>query len=455
MINENVLQLITAAVDGELTPLEVQRLRRVLDTSPQARKVYARLKADRARLQALPHVAPPADLHSRVMARVAAVTPAPARLAKSRTRTTASTPASPAPAPRKSLIARKWVPAAIAASLLLGVSFGSFLFFNQQGGKALARNPNRPPLATKAGAGDPEWAKWLPAESDPRPSVPVSRDHPGLPKNQLAVRPDTSAERLPIPQESVALAPEPRSVQRDLLGHAPLPETRFETADIRIPFLKPLREFEREDTRQHFAHELGRDPAFRVDLFARNPARAVELFRDAAKSTGVSVFADANALSQLQKRTTNAVVIYTESLTADELAALFGKLNAEDAKVSPHVFDVLHATPVSHLDTSDLRTTLGFDPGLFKRVALNEKLDRNPDPNKPISAGTADQIVKSVTTGQGKPGDKTAVLLNWNLVAGRQIAQGNSAELKQFRAKRGDRKPDAVPVIIVIRPGNG
>jgi hypothetical protein len=219
-----------------------------------------------------------------------------------------------------------------------------------------------------------------------------------------------------------------------------------------LPFLKPLAAFAGEEAQEQLAKELSRDPAYRIDLFSRNPLRAVELLRDASKAAGVNLHVDGNTIAALQKRTVNATVVYTESLTPQELATLFAKLSAEDAKVSPHAFDSLHATAVSQVDSTDLRSTLGFDPGLFKRPAV-EKTDRTSDPNKPLSSGTADQIVKSVLTGQGKPVERSAVLLSWNLAPGRPIGQANSAELKQFVAKRGERKAGMVPVMIVIRPG--
>src|SRR5262249_57095856 len=95
MIADDLLQLMTAAIDGELTPAEAQRLRRVLADSAEARIVFAKLKADSHRLHTLPRVAPPADLHKRVMARVAAVTPPPARLPPSEPK--AEPKAQPAP----------------------------------------------------------------------------------------------------------------------------------------------------------------------------------------------------------------------------------------------------------------------------------------------------------------------------------------------------------------------
>jgi len=455
MITDDLLQLITASVDGELSAVESRRLSRLLNTCEEARAIHARFKADSNKLHALPRLAPPADLQNRVMARIAALTPVPARLSKLQPRPTSQPKAEPArhaqPYSRKS---QSWIPIAIAASLLLGVTASSFLFFNQQQPRnSFARNPNRPPPATLKGATDPEWAKWLPVETDPRPSVPVHRDN---------LLPDVTIARLdfpsvPVTPDAVALAPDPRSVRPDLMGARLLPETRFDLVEIRIPFLKPVSAFEIEDVRQQFVEEIAQDPA-RIDLFTRNPVRAVELFREASKSMGVHLSVDGNTISQLQKRPLGAVMIYTESLTGSDLATLFSKLNAEDAKVSPHVFDMLHSTPVSDLDARDLKVVLGFDPGLYKRPMTeksNEKSERNLDPNKSLSAGTADQIVKSVLTGQGKPGEKSAVLLSWNVLPGRSLPQASSPELKHFLAKRGDRKPDAVPVIIVIRPGNG
>ncbi|WP_439620374.1 anti-sigma factor family protein [Gemmata sp.] len=452
MMTDDLLQLITAGVDGELTALESRRLSRLLNTSAEARAVHAGLLGDSKRLSALPRVAPPADLQANVMARIASLTPIPTRLAKLQPRPRTTQPvevARPVIVPRRRKVSN-WVPVAVAASLLLCVTSGSFLFFSQQNRTASARNVNRPPPGTHKGAGDPEWAKWLPAETAQRPSAPVPREQPALPETYVA------KNTLPVVPASdlVALAPEPRSVRPDLLGGGFLPETRFDMVEVRVPFLKPLAAFAGEEAQEQLTKELSRDPAYRIDLFSRNPLRAVELLRDASKAAGVNLYVDGNTIAALQKRTVNATVVYTESLTAQELATLFAKLSAEDAKVSPHAFDSLHATAVSQIDVSDLRSTLGFDPGLFKRPAV-EKTDRATDPSKPLSSGTADQIVKSVLTGQGKPVEKSAVLLSWNTLPGRPIGQANSAELKQFAAKRGERKAGMVPVMIVIRTGNG
>jgi hypothetical protein len=450
MITADQMNLLTAAVDAELSPQEARRLRRLLDSSAEARAAYARLKADSDRLRNLPRVTPLADLHKRVMARVATATPphtTPARKPEPAPTATPSTLPFDTPVAKT----RRWVPAAIAASLLLTVTGTSFWFFRDRG-PAVAHNPNRPPPATHSGAGDPEWAKWLPAETGSHPAAPMPSER----RDRTVVRNDTPPPFVgPIDRDAVATAPEPRAVRGDLIGSRIGPQIPpFDLIDARVPFLRPLTDFEREDVRMQFVEELGRDPAFRIDLFARDPARAVQSMQAAAKAAGVNVHADAAALGLVNKRQGSSVVVYTDSLTAADLADLFARLCAEDEKISPRVFGALHATPVLQPDQSDLRAVLGIDPGLFKRPAAAEKpekMEKGIDSGKPISAGTADHIVKSVT---GKAGEKSAVLLTWS-PSNLRTPPANSAELKQFLTKRGERKPNAVPVLIVIRPGNG
>jgi hypothetical protein len=218
---------------------------------------------------------------------------------------------------------------------------------------------------------------------------------------------------------------------------------------VRVPFLRALSEFDQEETRKQFSQELGRDPAFRVDVFVRNLPRGLESFRTAARESALSLVLDPTTVERVNKGQVGSVVAYTESLTSTELAELLAKLSSEDAKISPRLFDVIHAMPVIQNDVEALRGILGIDPGLFKRPT-----EKTADNNKPISAGTADQIVKSLTTPPGKTPEKTAFLTNWLPVSARNNPSG-LAEVKQYLVKRGERKPNAVPVMIVIRHTNG
>src|SRR5439155_1535562 len=173
MLPADQLELLTAAVDGELTARQSRRLRRLLATSDEARATLARLQADSGRLRDLPKLAPPLDLPERVMAKVAAVTP----------------PTLPCPADR--------------------------------------------PVAV------PFRGRRLP-------------------------RPATDSGYVASP-----LLPDPPSIDH---------------VQVRLPFLAPAADLDRDDVRAALADELGRDAACRVDLFVKDPARAVELLQAAARS---------------------------------------------------------------------------------------------------------------------------------------------------------------------------
>jgi hypothetical protein len=441
-MTDDLLGLITAAIDGELSPTETRRLKRVLAGSAEARATYRRLRADARRLRALPKVQPPADLPKRIMARVAEVSvPAPVPDAQP------PRPAEPyvAPAARvRRLDVRSWAPVAVAACVLIGVTASSFFYFSDQ----------RPTARGKGSrAVDAESARLLPDENAPRPSVPLEAERPA-PEDRGHAPIDPDPRPPVVPPDAVAVAPEPRATKPDLIAFPPIPSTRFDLVEVRLPFLKTLAEFERDDVRKQLNEELSLDPAYRIDLFVRDPNRGVSALRAAAKALGIALHADATTLDKLSKQQASAAVIYTESLTAEEIAALVAKLAREDAKRSPRLFDQLHAVPASGADSQDLKAIFGVDLGLFKRGQVGDRNGKGIDPSKPISAGTGEQVAKSVA-GQGRKPEKAAVLLTWNLAPNRQSPQANSAELKQFLAKRGPRAAEAVPVLIVIRPGNG
>jgi hypothetical protein len=419
MLPDALLPLLTAAVDGELTPAEAATVRALLADSAAARAAFRRLRNDRRRLQQLPLVTPPADLHARIMARLPAQPPTPAEVARS------------VPYRRRPSL----VPVAVAASVLLAVAGASFSFFVAEPGRAPGANAA---LVAKADARrDADWAKLLPRDASPPPSVPAPIE--------FTPEPVRIAVALPTAPE---IAPEPRPVVRDVLTFPPLPDIgKLELARIRVPFLATVAEFDRDDVQQQFVAELGQDPAFRIDLFARDPARGVELLQAAAKGSGLTVHADRMTAEKVQRKQAAAYLVYTDSLTPADLRALLVRLADADGKAPSRTFDSVHATPASPADGRDLHAVLGTDPGLWKRPATNSE-------PKSVSSGTAGQITRTLTDPAGKGGDKAAVLMTYAPTTVR-TPPAQSRELKQFFDRRGDRRPTAVPVLIVVRQANG
>jgi|SRR5579883_525020 len=471
MLSTEQLELITVAVDGELSVTEARAFRRLLESSAEARALFAKLKADSERVQSLPQAAPPSDLHAKIMARIATATPLPspkrAKPASSSTPNQPAEPARPAPAPHASPSRRTpaWVPAALAASLLLGIAVGSFTFF---------RGQSEPQYAT----GKQPWAHSLPAPIAHPTAVPSPSAT--TPREPAHADPDSVArlDVVPIPEphpanpEPLAIAPEPRPAKHDLIASPVWPKLPpFDLIQVQLPFLRTVAELDREDTRQELTDELTRGGlAFRFDLFVRDPARGVEVLQRAAKASGVTLYEDAATLDKLTKRQAQAVVIYLECLTPAELTDLFAKVCTEDMKFSPRVCDSLHAMPIIRTDEAELKLIFGVDIGLYKRPRTggtggnsgtgrtgkgqgSDPLRDKTGTPKPVSAGTIDTVTKSLTNTPAKRDDKPAVLMTWQTThpsIGRTVPS-MSKELQQFLAQRGDRKPNALPTIIVIR----
>jgi hypothetical protein len=234
-----------------------------------------------------------------------------------------------------------------------------------------------------------------------------------------------------------------------VLTFPPLPEVgKLDLARVRVPFLAMVGEFDREDVQQQFVAELGQDPAFRIDLFARDPARGVELLQTAAKGTGLNVLVDRMTADKVQRKQAAAYLVYTDSLTATDLRDLLVRLAGADGKAPSRTFDSVHAAPAVSADQRDLREVLGTDPGLWKRPGAP-----SGEP-KSVSSGTAGQLTRTLTDPTGKGGDKAAVLMTYSPSQVR-TPPALSRELQQFFNRRGERRPNAVPVLIVVRQANG
>ena len=435
MLPDDALHLLTAAADGELSPDEARAVRRLLGGSAEARVVHERLTADRARVRQLAAVTvpPPAGLRDRIMARLPAAdaVPLPPDLS------------TPAPARRKPARSRPWVPLAVAASLLLAVTGGSFWFFtrNHGGGPATARARADEARKLTPTAGDSAWADILPTENGGLPSAPAVVELP-----DSAVASVAPAAGRPEPGDEL---PPPRPVRRDVIAFPPVPDLPpLNLVQVRVPFLAPVADFDREDVRQRFAEELDH-PAVRIDLFVKDSARGVEAVLAAARATGLAVATDAATAERMKRKQATAYLLYAESLTATDIRTLITALAADDAKNPQRVFDAAHVTPAGPSEHKELKEILGTDPGLWKRPAAG-----GAGGTKPISAATADQVARNLAGSSPTAGDKPAVLMTHSPAAYRTNPAA-SREVKQFFDRRGERKPAAVPVLIVIRQAAG
>ncbi len=452
MLTDQQLTLITAAIDRELTSSEWVALQQLLSVSSEARQLYTQLADDSRRLQRLrwQDVPVPPDVSERIRAKIAAL---PTGL---QWHTVIAAPAATPEGPGSHRsVWQHLVPIAVAACVLFAVTMTSFAVFSQTERLKsktwiLAQKvPPRPEAPTI-----PKLSSAETSPTSPLPS-PEATEEPTTPPPVGPMPKDVS----PLP--TVALAPQPRLVPRDLIGSQILPALPpFERVEIRLPFLHPVADLPRDDVRQSLIDEVQSTLATRFDLFVRDTARGVDVFEKAAAAMGLKLYVDSATRDKLKKKQVHSVVVYTDALTAAETAHLFLKIASEDQKFSPRVCDSLHALPAGRLDEMELKTLMGLDPRLFKRPS--EKTNSGSTtpkppataPVQPLSEKTIDMVTDNLTKSADRGREKCAILLTWQTLHPSipRTPPAASVELKQFLQKRGASDPLATPILIIIRP---
>jgi hypothetical protein len=413
MMTDHELLLIAAAVDADLTPAQANAFHRLVTDRPEAATLFARMKADAARIRALPFVVPPASLTTRVMARVnAAPTATPARRPVRR---------------------GTWAPYAVAASALVAVSVGSFLAFRPT--PNTGEQVRQTPIA-------PDRPIVSPPPDRFAPPLAMAKPGPDEPDTHVVAKAGPEPELLPTPDVIVhAPAPAP-----DLLGAGLAIESKpLVVADLALPVIVSAADFHREDGKAQLQAELARDSALRIDLFSKTPTAALEQLMIAARNAGVNLFVDVVTAERMRKSNGFTFAVYLDNLTAAEHAALFAAL-AKQVSALPKPEAVLgsaHLIPPTAIEHKDVKELIGVEFGVAKATV---KPMATADEPKAVSADTIAKVAQAVK----KPGEKAGLVTTY-LPANFRVGATKSAEVKHFQEKRGDRKPDAVAVLVVVR----
>lgn len=409
MLTESEQLLITAAVDGELSPAEAKAFDRLVMSDPEAARLFRRLKEASARLAALPKHPAPKGLTAGVMARVRPATPA------------RKVPARPS-----------FLPYLVAASLFLAVVTGSFLFFRGQ-----------PTTDDHA-----QQQHLPPAGSSVVPDVPADEPRAvakgGVGEDGVVKPADDSGAFAKLPPTEpapvvVVQVPKPLTAEeKELFGVGLMVESMpLRQVEPAVPLVLSGLEFDKDEPQAKLKKELARDGGFRLNLFSKNTAAAAEQVQAAARAAGVHVFVEGLTARRIKEPMALPYAVYLENLTADELAAVLAGLSKQVNQQSrpEAILGPAHFVPADVPEQKDLKELLGLEWALPKAA--------KPADGKAVSEGTLKEVVASV-----KKGEKAAVVVTY---LAKQNA-GKSAEVKQFLDKRGERKAGSVPLLIVIRP---
>jgi negative regulator of sigma E activity len=440
MLPAHLQELLTAAVDGELSPAERRLVEKLLRDSEEAREFHGKLQADAERLRNLPTPSRADDFAATVLAIINDRGLAP----------------TPLPTPRRkenrwnSSTALVWGSYAAAAVVLLTVSIGSYLYF--------AASQQQLASAKK----DKEAESILPA-----PPVVAERSHPAVVKKVPETRTaPIGAEVLPDPlrflPELIAkgtprdpeLLPMPRS--QEIIASPPQPESDpFRQVTIRLPVLLPLRDLDEAYPKKQVRDELKKDEVVHIDLFCKHGPRAVELLQAALRARGQSVIVEAAAQDALKRRPKAEYLFYTESLTAEEIAQLLEHLGAEDkkaeaAKGGAGQFDKFMLAEFNTTDLTELARLLGIPAAQLKLPKVRPV--GNLAPTKSLESDTAGRLVAALPKGTAaRAGEKVTLLLPYTQP---HADPRTSKDIKSFLEKRGERRPGAVPMMLVLRPLN-
>jgi anti-sigma factor RsiW len=452
MFPDRLSRLLTAYIDGEMTPRQRKNVLRLLERSPEARAMLSRLQEDAGNLRALPRRQLPPDFSSQVLRSIVE-----RRLGHARRWNQQGEP-----------VYHGWAGLAAVASVLIAVGFGSYLYFaaatseDNGTGAFVDKGPTVPVTQPKHvdAASSGAVAPTNPAS----PRVEPKKEPSSAPAPSAVVKGDSKPES---PGAAVPAKPANEPGKDPVLGVQKPKAVDLETVESRLALSLALRELDKEDTQQRLLKELHRETAYRLELFSLGNGKAMERVQAAFQARGIRLLIDAEAQVRLQNRRLRAdYALYVEGLRAEELSQVLRQLRADDKRAEgkrkgDSQFDKMLILPLTAPDRKELINLLGVDPAQLPLSKPTTPL--GVDPRKPVSDKTAEQVVQALegkgpsrpepgATAAIKPGERVALVLSYNPPRPKGAP---SKQLKQFVDHLKARSPGTVQMLLVLRRANG
>jgi len=445
MLSPREQELLTAHVDGELTPRQRCQVAQLLHRSGEARTLLAKLEDDVRQLRSLPRLNVPVDLSTALLETIATEKLRPGHRLR--------VPAQP-PLPAPTYLPA-WTGLAAAAAVLLLVGVGSFLLHTHS--RSGLGSDERPGVALQQpgddgadqeGAGKRAVVKKL--------DRPIQKDKPRPPDDGAKGREPHSTppiesdppERL-FPHEDPAPArPDPAvlaSGQRE-------PSGKFERVELTLPTVLRLHNLDRPAQDRALFEQLHHATSWRIELPARDATRGFEHVRAALAKEKVQLLLDPAAQVRLPKplwRTDYA--IFLENVPLPNVMRVLRAVGmadqpGSDRKVEPRFDGALVLKPLSRRDRQELRELLGIDP---VRVRPSLPVPVKIDIHRPLPEQT-DELVMATLAGRGIPRPGTTQAIT-GFVTPLSGPRSRSAELKRFLDGRQIPRPGTLQVFLVLR----
>ena len=412
MLREEDRTLIASGVDGPLAGTVATQFRDLIANSPEANTFYHSLMSDRERLADLPKWPAPYSLAQNINQRIYPKVVSATVLTTAHRRSAA------------------WLPYAFAASVFVAVSAGSFLVFQND--------------ANRRDSAERKERSALPGTHLPLPdrgSAFAAADREALPDPDSEQRPLPSHRTIANSETNPPLksATSPTTNSNDWLtariaGDIP----NLQSVSARLPYLFTVADARQADTKKRLVEEYFANTAVRLDLFVRDVPKSLEVFQSAAKSSGIGLVTVPLTTEQIKRKLPISIAVFTETLSANEHAAFLVKLATADA--THHAFAQGHLIPATTMDSRELKSLFGVDPGFGKRSNGDEAAEPS----------VASATLNSVKQAMSKDAGKSAIVTTFG-PGNARINASLSQEIKNFFDKRGERPNSAIPALIVIR----
>ncbi len=313
MLSDQVTQLLTAFVDGELSQRQRKAVMRVLHKSSEARALLCQLQENAHKVNELPRHKLEPSLVEAVMQAIAEQKAQPKQSAQ----------------PKR--VRRRWLPyvtAALAASLVVGVvSIFTWRAFRDQEG-------------AKIGGG--VMVKGDDKKSEPKPPEPT-----------------------PTPRKANPVLAQMVESTFQGFGTTPVPPQPFTARFAELQSVKGVKLAD-------FACQINREPAVNLDITVKSNPLALARLKDVLKDRGITLVIDQSAAKTLTDKNQAKVeyLVYAENLSPDELTKLMGELsqsyvvgqnNTQRTEASP--YQKVTLTPI---DKKKVAKLLGVDPATME-----------------------------------------------------------------------------------------
>jgi hypothetical protein len=452
MLSDDVCRLLTAYVDGELNERQRQAVERVVQRSPEARKLLDHLQANADALRRLSRRQLPSDFALRVADAITTrqLHPGQRRVWQPSSRVLA------------------W--AGAAASVLLVVGLGSFYYLSparEQRDPLNAESKRDPQLAQGRPTAKEEAPVGFRGRLDEPAAAPSAKSALGTAASEAGPPADRKvAKSIPVP------APSKLSDGADKDAGAALAASAGNSNNLRViaaglPLTLSLRELNREKQKKRLRLGMENGTGYHIELFCRGNGHALERLRAALSSQQIGLLVDDAAEARLKRgRSEDDYLLYAQEMTAAQLASVLERLASDDKEAEERrrgsgEFENFTMWALGVEDSRAVAVFLGGDPLLLPAPGLRGPLVT--DLRKPLPDRAAASANRSSLGGNGgsrpgtdrplvKPPEPSALLIPYGPGRPKTIT---SISVQRFLSNRKPSQQGAVQVFLVLRRASG